>query len=136
MQAANFRLQGDEALKAKKYDSSIELYTSAVDIEPDNYLNYYKRASLYLIRGRNDRALRDLNQVLKLNPGHTQSLIRRGKLHLGFGSFEAAERDLRKALVDSPTNNIILEAVRAGNTTTTTTPPPPSHMPPTCISVH
>jgi hypothetical protein len=32
VQAANFRLQGDDAFKNKKYDSSIEAYTNAVEV--------------------------------------------------------------------------------------------------------
>ena len=35
-------------------------------------MNVYKRSGVYLMRGRNKKALRDLDRVLELNPEHAQ----------------------------------------------------------------
>ena len=42
------------------------------DVEPDNYLNFYKRATVYLATGRTRQAMTDLVMVLKLRPDFNQ----------------------------------------------------------------
>eukprot|EP01094_Clydonella_sp_ATCC50884_P029454 TRINITY_DN9231_c0_g1_i1.p1 TRINITY_DN9231_c0_g1~~TRINITY_DN9231_c0_g1_i1.p1 ORF type:complete len:500 (-),score=147.90 TRINITY_DN9231_c0_g1_i1:82-1581(-) len=104
--AAQYRLLGDQAFKDKKYDTSLEWFSKAVAVQPDNFLNHYKRSGVYLMRGRNKKALRDMDKVIELKPDHVQTYVRRGKLLLQMGEYDRAEADLREALTLKPGNTI------------------------------
>lgn len=42
------------------------------ELDPNSYLNYYKRATAYLSLGRQQAALDDFDAILRLNPGFAQ----------------------------------------------------------------
>lgn len=98
--------KGDAALKASNYEDALSSYTSAIKIDPTNFNTYYKRAGLYLLRGKNKPALDDLNKVLVQSPNFIQARLRRGKVHLAFGHFDTAKDDFKEVLKTKPDNDL------------------------------
>ena len=43
-----------------------------LDLDPTSYINYYKRATVYLSLGKHSAALDDFDSILQLNPGFVQ----------------------------------------------------------------
>lgn len=42
------------------------------ELDPNSYLNYYKRATVYLSLGRHNAAIDDFDSILRLNPAFAQ----------------------------------------------------------------
>jgi hypothetical protein len=47
-----YRQAGDKALNENKYEEAISLYSTAINLDSEDYTNFYKRAAVYLIRGK------------------------------------------------------------------------------------
>ncbi|CAN6627911.1 hypothetical protein TRVA0_011S02146 [Trichomonascus vanleenenianus] len=86
--------EGNGLLVAGDLSGALAAYSSAVRLEPDNYLYLYKRAAAYLSLGREKSALDDLNRVLTLAPGFENALEHRGRVYLRQGKLEEALADL------------------------------------------
>lgn len=104
--AATLIAQGDAHLKAGKYEDALSSFTSALKEDSGNFNTYYKRAGIYLLRGRHKLGLDDLAKVLELNPSFTQARVRRGKVRLTLGQFREAEADLKQVLVEKPDSEL------------------------------
>lgn len=46
------------------------------ELDPNSYLNFYKRATAYLSLGRHSAALEDFESILRLNPSFAQVSFR------------------------------------------------------------
>lgn len=66
-----------------------------VEGDPNNYLTYYKRGTVYLALGKAKFALLDLDRVLELKPDFTSARLQRGNVLLKQAQFEKAEADFR-----------------------------------------
>ncbi|RKO90819.1 hypothetical protein BDK51DRAFT_15330, partial [Blyttiomyces helicus] len=64
--------------------------------DPQNYMNYFRRAAYHLTLGRTSPALRDFTRVLELQPDHHQALMQRCKLLVKEGGFSDALDGLRR----------------------------------------
>ena len=75
----------------------IRILTRIILIEgdPNNYLTYYKRGTVYLALGKAKFALLDLDRVLELKPDFTSARLQRGNVLLKQAQFEKAEADFR-----------------------------------------
>eukprot|EP01118_Nematostelium_gracile_P012486 TRINITY_DN4560_c0_g1_i2.p1 TRINITY_DN4560_c0_g1~~TRINITY_DN4560_c0_g1_i2.p1 ORF type:complete len:303 (+),score=76.69 TRINITY_DN4560_c0_g1_i2:49-957(+) len=105
----------DKALKDNKYDDAISLFDSVIEMSPNDYLNYYKRATALLIRSRHQKALSDLGKSLELKPDFIQGRTRRGKLFLSLGDYASARQDFELILKEKPDNSIASEQINIAN---------------------
>ena len=66
-QAEELKIKGNESLKSNKVDEAIELYTQAIDLDPENHVLYSNRSAAYLLANKYDEALKDAEKTVKLN---------------------------------------------------------------------
>ena len=79
-----------------------------LELDPNSYINYYKRATAYLSLGRHSAALDDFDSILRLNPTFAQvrqilpacelivkRLISKPKLWTKEGEFDKAQNELK-----------------------------------------
>jgi len=59
---------GMNLLARGAYSDALSHFHAAVDADPNNYMSYYKRATVYLAMSRSRPALSDLDTVLKKKP--------------------------------------------------------------------
>eukprot|EP01116_Phalansterium_solitarium_P023605 TRINITY_DN8367_c0_g1_i1.p1 TRINITY_DN8367_c0_g1~~TRINITY_DN8367_c0_g1_i1.p1 ORF type:complete len:516 (-),score=167.89 TRINITY_DN8367_c0_g1_i1:233-1780(-) len=104
--ASESQAEGDKLIKDGKFAEAIRAYSAAVDAAPDDYLNYYKRATAYLAKRLTANALSDLNRVLDKKADFVQARVRRGKTLLSLGRFAEADSDFREVLRIKPTESI------------------------------
>ncbi|KAL1918823.1 uncharacterized protein VTP21DRAFT_2845 [Calcarisporiella thermophila] len=90
--------QAHAHLAAGRPQDALQAYDQAILKDPQNYLSYFKRAATYLSLGKHRAALDDFSKILSLKPDFEQALLQRAKLLAQEGSFDEAERDLRKFL--------------------------------------
>ena len=61
---------GNYFLKQSKYDQAIPYFTEAIQREPGYWEAHVGRADAYRFLGRNDLALRDYNEGVRLRPNN------------------------------------------------------------------
>jgi tetratricopeptide (TPR) repeat protein len=62
-------------------DVWISLYTKAIGINPNDAEIYYKRASYYEIRGKQDEAIADYSEAINMNPDYIDAYLRRSQCY-------------------------------------------------------
>jgi len=100
--AAELRVEGDDFTKERKYSEAAKSFGDAIDLEPSESTNYYRRATVYLIMNKPKGALSDLEKVLEIKPDHQQARQKRAKLYLQRGSFTQAREDYEELLKAKP----------------------------------
>uniref|UniRef100_A0A8C8S2G3 J domain-containing protein n=1 Tax=Pelusios castaneus TaxID=367368 RepID=A0A8C8S2G3_9SAUR len=88
---------GRKLLAAGQLAEALSHYHSAVEIDPKNYLTYYKRATIYLAMGKFRSALPDLSKAIELKPDFLARL-QRGNILLKQGNTEEAKQDFEAVL--------------------------------------
>ncbi len=68
--AESLRKAGDAAMNYKRFEEATNKFSQAVELEPDNYVNYLKRATAYQLRGKPLSAIKDYTRILELKPTH------------------------------------------------------------------
>jgi len=95
--AAHERTQGDKALMEGRLKEALKHFESAVKMNPDDHMNYYKRATAYMI-DKYGSAIKDLDKVLEMKPGYAQALDKRAKIYSNEGKFKEARLDYETLL--------------------------------------
>lgn len=67
-QATQLKKQGNEALAQNKLDEAIQLYTEAIDLDPENHILYSNRSAAYAKAKKYDSALTDAEKTVELKP--------------------------------------------------------------------
>ncbi|KAM3173567.1 hypothetical protein ACTXT7_012268 [Hymenolepis weldensis] len=85
---------GTLSLSGGNLTQALEFYTKAIDIEPDNYMARYRRATAYIAMGKHKSALPDLEKTLSLNPGFVLAHKQKGLVNLKLGNLKEARASL------------------------------------------
>ena len=67
--------RGLEALEAQDYAIALDMFSKAIEIEPDYAEAWNKRATLYYVINDYDAAIADVTQVLAREPRHWAALM-------------------------------------------------------------
>mmetsp|Transcript_7984 Transcript_7984/g.24003 ORF Transcript_7984/g.24003 Transcript_7984/m.24003 type:complete len:516 (-) Transcript_7984:1168-2715(-) len=109
--ASHERNLGDKALQEGKLNIALKHFENAVKMNPKDYLNYYKRATAYMIDKKYAAAVRDLSKTIEINPSYVQAFERRARIFLLEGKFEQATEDLRSVLKVKPGDRDIQDKI-------------------------
>ncbi|MFQ5720652.1 MAG: tetratricopeptide repeat protein [Acidobacteriota bacterium] len=83
-----------------RYMEALESIDKAIDIEPDDYTNYYMRAHIYLAAGETEKSIADLARVLEINPYFTDARNTMGVAYATLGDTASALAAFDAALDD------------------------------------
>ncbi|CDW54126.1 DnaJ protein subfamily C [Trichuris trichiura] len=86
---------GKQYLSKGQFSDAIMHYDAALELDPDNYMTLYRRATAYLANGRAKSAIPDLNRVVELKPDFVAARLQRGNILLKQGDLDAAEKDFQ-----------------------------------------
>uniref|UniRef100_A0A674F5E0 DnaJ homolog subfamily C member 3 n=1 Tax=Salmo trutta TaxID=8032 RepID=A0A674F5E0_SALTR len=95
---------GKKLLAAGQLADALSHFHAAIDGDPENYMAYYRRATVYLAMGKSKSALPDLSKVIELKPDFTSARLQRGNLLLKQGRLDEAESDFKKVLNSNPSD--------------------------------
>ncbi|BFZ00647.1 hypothetical protein BsWGS_03685 [Bradybaena similaris] len=95
---------GKKLLAAGQLADALSHYHAAVEGDPDNYLTYFKRATVYLALGKSRSALSDLNKVCELKPDFNAALMQRASVLMKQGNLQEALIDFTNVMAKDPTN--------------------------------
>jgi len=95
---------GMNLLARGAYSDALSHFHAAVDADPNNYMSFYKRATVYLAMSRSRPALTDLDTVLKMKPDFVKARHQRGGVLLKMGRLDEAHIDLENVVRKEPEN--------------------------------
>nr|XP_025043052.1 dnaJ homolog subfamily C member 3 [Pelodiscus sinensis] len=101
---------GKKLLAAGQLADALSHFHAAIEGDSDNYIAYYRRATVYLAMGKSKAAIRDLSRVVELKQDFTSARLQRGHLLLKQGKFDEAEEDFKNVLKSNPSDNEEKEA--------------------------
>jgi len=79
-------------------DVWIHMYTKAISLNPNDAELYYKRASFYEIRDKQDEAIADYSEVINLKPDYIDAYLRRLCCYKKTGQYNEAINDFNEII--------------------------------------
>ena len=95
----------NEAIDMYKQDDvekSIDLFTQAIELNPDFYEAHYNLAQILMSLNRNEEALVQLEKIIKLKPDNSETLYNIGKIQYKRGYLSNSYEHLKKIKPDAP----------------------------------
>lgn len=92
----------NQGVKEKDPHIKIQLYTKAIELNPNYAVAYNNRGYTQLTQKNFGYALRDLNQAIALNPSYYVAYNNRGKVHFQRNKYEQAMMDFDRAIAIKP----------------------------------
>jgi tetratricopeptide (TPR) repeat protein len=102
-QEDNFR-KGDDLFAKGKYAESIESYTKAIEVDPENINAYIQRGMAYSITKDYQKAVADYSLVLQRNPDMINVKNSRGSAFLKLKMYDEAFADFNDIINADPGN--------------------------------
>ena len=87
-----------EAFIGENYETSIDSFTKAIEIDPELKLAILSRGSAYFKLDRLEEARIDFNRVIELDPDNARAFHLRGLVHDKIDDHQAALSDFSKAI--------------------------------------
>ncbi|XP_071949401.1 dnaJ homolog subfamily C member 3-like [Antedon mediterranea] len=103
---------GNALLAAGQLAEALNHYNSAIENDPDNFMAYYRRATVYLAMGRSKSALPDLKKSSVLNKAFSPALVNHGNILMKQGHLAAAKKDYEAVIANDPSNKEANEKLR------------------------
>ncbi len=91
-----------QAYNEKDLDKQIELYTKAIELNPNDAEAYNNCGAAYYDKGEFNKAIEDYNKAIELNPNFAEAYNNRGFAYNDKGEFDNAIKDLTKAIELNP----------------------------------
>ena len=76
-EALEFKTKGNTAFSEKRYDDAIEMYSSGLELDPDNHLLLSNRSNVYLRLNRLEEALEDAKRCTEIDPLYVKGHYRK-----------------------------------------------------------
>ncbi|KAF1323395.1 putative molecular chaperone, partial [Globisporangium splendens] len=110
-QAEAFKAEGNRLLAAKSYADAVEMYSRAIELDPDNAVYFSNRSAAYLAMGdARGKALKDAEKCIELKPEWWKGYSRKGAAEHALQRFDAARATYNEGLKLDPDNASLLQA--------------------------
>jgi tetratricopeptide (TPR) repeat protein len=94
--------RGRVYMRLAQYNHALRNFSQAIEYEPDNWRNYYRRATVRIERLEYDEAIADLEQVMALRDDVLKSFFARGIVYSKLQDYDRALADFDHALTLPP----------------------------------
>ncbi|TDH67457.1 hypothetical protein CCR75_005965 [Bremia lactucae] len=111
IQAEGFKAEGNKLLAAKQLSDAVEMYTRAIELDPENAVYYSNRSAAYLAMGdARGKALKDAEKCIDLKPTWWKGYSRKGAAEHALQRYDAARATYNEGLKLEPDNASLLQA--------------------------
>ncbi|WFD26505.1 hypothetical protein MNAN1_001488 [Malassezia nana] len=86
--------EANAALTSFDYTGALEAFDHAIELNPDAYLSYFRRATAQQALGRTKAALDDLESTIQRSPTFSKAYLQQARIHLKEGDLDLALRAL------------------------------------------
>jgi PQQ-dependent catabolism-associated CXXCW motif protein len=93
-----YNARGNDYYRNGDYDSAIEAYGKAIELDPNYAMGYANRAFVYRIKGDYDNAIKESDRAIVLDPKFAIAHDTRGEAFYYNRDYDAAIRDHEKAI--------------------------------------
>ncbi|CAM6092853.1 unnamed protein product [Calypogeia fissa] len=90
------KASANAAFQAHRYSRAVELYTQAIELNPENAVFYSNRAFAHTKLEEYGSAILDATHSIELNAKYIKGYYRRGAAYLAMGKLKEALRDFRQ----------------------------------------
>jgi tetratricopeptide (TPR) repeat protein len=94
--------QAVSAFVDEQYDKSIEILSSALELDPTDKLAVITRGTAFLKQEKFQEALADFDRAIELDPQHAGTFHKRGLVLENLGKYEDAIREFDQAITINP----------------------------------
>jgi len=91
--ADELKAQANDLFKAEKYPQSIELYSKAIEFNPDNAVFYANRSIAYLRSECFGYALADASKAIEVDKSYLKAYYRRAAAYMSLSKYKLALKD-------------------------------------------
>merc|ERR1740123_1393434 len=96
--ASDMKAQGNTAFSAKNWSAALECYTKALEQNPFDHVFYSNRSACHAEQEDFDKALRDAEKCIALNPQFAKGFSRHAHALFHVGRFVEMEAAAKKGL--------------------------------------
>lgn len=102
-ETGNFEAQqkfnlGNQYMAKRQYLKSIDMFSEALDVDPNFAEAWNKRATLHYIIGDYEKSVSDISKTLELEPRHFGALDGLAEIYISQDQFEKAAQTYKKIL--------------------------------------
>lgn len=102
--ASEYKDIGNKHLQAGEFDSAIDAYTKAIELDSSNHIFYSNRSAAYLSKHDAANALKDGESCISLNPSFAKGYSRKGAALHALKNYDAAIEAYEAGLKVAPTD--------------------------------
>lgn len=113
--ANNYKNQGNVAFQNKEFDKALELFTKAIQLNPNDHIFWSNRSGVYASLGKFEEALEDASMCVTLKPDWAKGYARKGLALYYLGKYEEAEETYNAGLKLDPNNAQMKEGLEQVN---------------------
>ncbi|VVD05492.1 unnamed protein product [Leptidea sinapis] len=95
---------GMDFLVRGQLSDALTHYHAAVEGDPNNYLTYFKRGTVYYALGKAKFALQDFSKVLELKPDFTSARMHRAEVYFKLAEYSKAKEEFLQVTYEDPYN--------------------------------
>jgi len=103
------KAKGNAAFSAGKFEEAIDLFTQAIEVNPENHVLYSNRSAARASLKEFDKALEDAQKVVELKPDWVKGYSRLGAAYHGLHKLDEALEAYNKGLEIGPENQLLKE---------------------------
>ncbi|RNA26002.1 dnaJ -like protein, partial [Brachionus plicatilis] len=96
---------GKKLLAAGQLADALTQFHSAIDGDPNNYMSFYRRGTVFLAMGKFKSALSDFSRVIELKPDFSSARLQRANIYFKKGQFADAISDYQSIIVSDSSNS-------------------------------
>lgn len=103
-EAEKLKTEGNNLMKAEKFQEALDCYTKAIDLDPNNPVYYCNRAAAHSRLNDHQATIEDCKTALKIEPSYSKAYGRLGLAYSSLNMYHDAKLSYEKALELEPGN--------------------------------
>lgn len=103
-EAERLKNEGNDLMKAEKYEEALKCYSSAIQLDRKNAIYYCNRAASYSKLNNHKAAIDDCHTAIDIDPNYSKAYGRMGVAYASLSQFKEAKESYEKAVELDPGN--------------------------------
>lgn len=112
LEALKLKDEGNELLKAQKFQDAIDKYTEAIKLDGNNAVFYSNRAQAHIKMESYGAAVADCDAALKIDAGFTKAYYRKGVSYMALLNYKEAQNNFKLVLQKAPSDKVTLQNLK------------------------